>query len=405
MNKVEQVVSAAGGTVTHGSGAQVVVPQGALAGPVTIGIEEVAANSAPTLPAGVNAVGATFAVTPHGQTFLQDVTVTIPFDPAQVPAGVPLSLLKTMNRADGPWEEVAGATAVGSTLNAQSSGFSHYVVTVRQVVINPSSLAVVSGERATFHVTVLNIDSPFTIRWQRSTNGGASFIDLAATGRSYTTGPTTLNDDGDQYRVVVTNDSGSITFATSLAATLSVSPNSVAPDITQHPGSQTVTVGASASFSCEASGTAVQYQWQISSDGGVTFVDIQGAAFANYVFTVQASNNGERYRCRASNSAGTATSNTATLTVVIPSGTEILSLSIVGDGFGVVTYNPPVEGCSKAIGPTTCERVFNGNTIVILTPTAYSGSTFGGWTGCDSVSGNDCSVTMTGSRAVSAVIN
>jgi hypothetical protein len=40
-----------------------------------------------------------------------------------------------------------------------------------------------------------------------------------------------------------------------------------------------------------------------------------------------------------------------------------------------------------------------------LTATANSGSTFGSWSGCDTTSGQACTVTMTSSRAVVVTFN
>lgn len=79
-------VGPAGGTVTGPNGAKVVVPPGALTTTVDIRIEQTSAG-APALPAGRAAFGQMFAFTPHGTAFAVPVTVTLPFDPASVPAG------------------------------------------------------------------------------------------------------------------------------------------------------------------------------------------------------------------------------------------------------------------------------------------------------------------------------
>src|SRR5262245_36528214 len=58
-------IGAAGGMVQGPSGAQVVVPAGALSQNVAIAVTQSSA-SAPALPAGVTAAGQMFAFTPHG---------------------------------------------------------------------------------------------------------------------------------------------------------------------------------------------------------------------------------------------------------------------------------------------------------------------------------------------------
>lgn len=118
---VTVTVGAAGGTVTGPSGAKVVIPAGALAKDTPIGIAQTGAG-APALPSGTATFGPMFAFTPHGTVFAKPVTITVPFDPGQVPAGTTPVLLKT-NAANG-WEVVAGATVNGSLMTAQVTGFS-----------------------------------------------------------------------------------------------------------------------------------------------------------------------------------------------------------------------------------------------------------------------------------------
>jgi glucose/arabinose dehydrogenase len=86
---------------------------------------------------------------------------------------------------------------------------------------------------------------------------------------------------------------------------------STAPSIASQPSSVTVTVGGSATFTVQANGSSpLTYQWQRSQ------VNISGATSASYTRTnIQSTDNGTKYRCVVKNSAGTATSSEATLTV------------------------------------------------------------------------------------------
>jgi sugar lactone lactonase YvrE len=81
--------------------------------------------------------------------------------------------------------------------------------------------------------------------------------------------------------------------------------------ITQHPQSLSVTAGQSATFTVAASGTTpIAWQWQ--RDGA----DIQGATSTTYtVPATTLADSGATFRAVASNVAGSATSNSATLTV------------------------------------------------------------------------------------------
>ncbi len=68
-----------------------------------------------------------------------------------------------------------------------------------------------------------------------------------------------------------------------------------------------VPVGATATFTAAASGTPVPaVQWQVSTNGGFTFSNIQGATSTTLtIANVPYSSNGNRYRAVFSNSAGT----------------------------------------------------------------------------------------------------
>lgn len=119
-------IGAAGGTVQGPSGAQVVIPAGALSQNVAITVTQSSAGS-PALPAGLIAAGQMFAFTPHGTTFAAPVTVTVPFDPALVTTGATPTLYKTTAGQAG-WEAVAGATVSGNTMMAPVTSFSYLVV-------------------------------------------------------------------------------------------------------------------------------------------------------------------------------------------------------------------------------------------------------------------------------------
>jgi glucose/arabinose dehydrogenase len=83
-----------------------------------------------------------------------------------------------------------------------------------------------------------------------------------------------------------------------------------APGISSQPASITRAAGQTASFSVTASGTApLGYQWQRNG------VNIAGANSPAYSFTAATGDNGAMFRAVVSNSAGSATSNAATLTV------------------------------------------------------------------------------------------
>ena len=97
-------------------------------------------------------------------------------------------------------------------------------------------------------------------------------------------------------------------------------PLPVAPSVTQQPASLTVPAGQAVSFNVAATGTApLAYQWQ--RDG----VDIAGANTTAYSLAASAlADTGAAFRVVVTNLAGSATSNTATLTVT--AGVPVLTI-------------------------------------------------------------------------------
>lgn len=79
------VIGPAGGTVNGYYGAQIIVPAGALASSVDIGLARDSTNSPVFALADVDAVGATYELTPHGTAFSLPVALRVPFDPTQLP--------------------------------------------------------------------------------------------------------------------------------------------------------------------------------------------------------------------------------------------------------------------------------------------------------------------------------
>ncbi len=168
----------------------------------------------------------------------------------------------------------------------------------------PQPIAVNVGQTAIFGV-IASGTSPFTWQWQKdSVNIGG------ATDSSYTTPATTMGDNGSKYRCIATNSGGS---ATSADAILTV--NAIPPTITGEPQPIAVNEGQTAGFSVTATGTApLSYQWQKDS------VNIGGATNSSYTTPVTTiGDDGSKYRCIVTNSADSATSAEAILTIITAS--------------------------------------------------------------------------------------
>ncbi|MBI3409433.1 MAG: Ig-like domain repeat protein [Planctomycetes bacterium] len=107
------------------------------------------------------------------------------------------------------------------------------------------------------------------------------------------------------------------------SSTLNVIPTAP-PQVTLNPSNATVTAGDVVSFTATATGSPnPSVQWQVSTDGGLTFTNITSntsAQTTTLYFTTSASQNGYLYRAVFTSSAGTAISTVATLTVEIDVG-------------------------------------------------------------------------------------
>ena len=104
----------------------------------------------------------------------------------------------------------------------------------------------------------------------------------------------------------MSNSAGTVT---SNEATLTVAARVIAPTVKNHPADASVKEGENVTFTVSAEGTDLNYRWY--KNGAA----IDGANGASYTFTAALGDNGAKYACVVSNSAGTVTSNEATLTV------------------------------------------------------------------------------------------
>ena len=276
---------------------------------------------------------------------------------------------------------IAGATSSTLTLTAVTAGMSgnqyRCVVTGQcgstnsnaatltvnvapAVTTNPVSQAVCSGSAVSFTAAGTGTPAP-TFQWQVSTTAVPAFTNIAgATNATYTIAATTLADNGNQYRCVLTNVCGSVNTT---AATLTVNSSIT---VTTNPTSQTVCEATNVSFSAAAAGSGLSYQWQVSTDGGATFNNV--AAAAPYSGTTSATMtitgvpptfNNYRYRCVITNGVCTPGITTAaTLTVnTFPSITSQPANLTICEGAGA-TFS---VGATTGVGTLTYQWQLSTN--------------------------------------------
>jgi hypothetical protein len=77
--------------------------------------------------------------------------------------------------------------------------------------------------------------------------------------------------------------------------------------------------------------------------------------------------------------------------------TQLFTLTVTKNGNGIVTSNPAGINCGS-----DCSEAYPSGTIVTLIATPDTGWQFSNWAGCDSANGNQCTLTMNGSKNVTA---
>ena len=105
-----------------------------------------------------------------------------------------------------------------------------------------------------------------------------------------------------------TNDNGQVVLKKRAAVE--------APVIITQPQPISVKVGENATFTVNATGTDLKYQWQVNKNDNAEFVNIDGATGESYKFNVASAEfNGYQYQCVVSNQSGSVTSASVILTV------------------------------------------------------------------------------------------
>ena len=168
---------------------------------------------------------------------------------------------------------------------------------VTEILSHPVSLHLCEGETAVFQVDATGQN--LTYQWQKD---GTDIS--GATGATYQIQNISLTDTGD-YTCIVTGDFGTLT---SNVATLQVIAST---SITTQPDDQTVNEGETVTFSVEATGSNLTYQWQFNNQ------NITGATNSSYTISNVQTNDAGTYKVIVSGDCGQVTSDEAELNVVL----------------------------------------------------------------------------------------
>jgi uncharacterized protein YhjY with autotransporter beta-barrel domain len=240
-------------------------------------------NFTPTATVSINATAAT------GVTYVSasQLTATLPARPA------------------GTYSVLVTTGGVTSAANPPADQYT-YVPAPTVTSVTPTSGSTAGGTSVTITGTNLTGATAVTFGGNAATN-----VVIASNGQSLTA--TTPAGAAGTTTIAVTTPGGTGQLAGGYTYVVLT-----APTVTGAPQNQTVAVGASATFSVTVSGSPPPaVQWQVSSDSGASFTNIAGETGTSYTTPATiAGDNGNQYRAVVTNSAGTATSTAATLTVV-----------------------------------------------------------------------------------------
>lgn len=167
------------------------------------------------------------------------------------------------------------------------------------------------GGTATFTADATGTPTP-TVQWEVSADGGSSWAPISGeTSPTLSLTGLEAGENAREYRAVFTNSRGS---ATTEAAKLTVD---YAPELVTQPSDTTIDAGEDVTFTAAAHGEqAPTAQWQVSSDGGVTWTNVAGATAPSLTLHgVPAVDDANEYRVVFTNAVGAVTSTAAKLTV------------------------------------------------------------------------------------------
>ena len=156
---------------------------------------------------------------------------------------------------------------------------------------------------------------------------------------------------------------GGTPIHTNITITIATSSGNYAPSFTTQPDSSTATNGGRASFSATAIGSpAPVYRWRENG------ANLSGATNNTYAIASVTTNDGGGYSVVASNSSGSATSQVATLTVLVPASITTQPQSRTGLEGTTATFSSAVSG----IPPPAYQWLKDATNISGATGSSYS---------------------------------
>jgi len=295
------------------------------------------------LPGGLTPTPIVITTQPSSQTVCEGTGAN--FSVIATGTGITYQWEQSTNGCTGPWSAISGATSATYFISSTSSSLNNTayrcvlsasgtssvtsncgLLTVAAPITvssQPTSQTVCSGAAITFTTVASGVS--LTYQWQVNTGSGFTNLSNGAIYSGVTTASLVISSNnptmsGYQYRCLLSN---AVCTSPVNTNTVTLTVNTL-PAISSQPQAQSTCSGTTVSFTVGASGTGVQYQWQVNT--GTGFVNLtDGGNYAGVTTSTLIVSNtavtmsGYQYRCVVSGICAPAVNSTAVaLTVYAP---------------------------------------------------------------------------------------
>jgi hypothetical protein len=272
----------------------------------------------------------------------------------------------------------SGSYYVEQTVVENTSNRVLVTVVVDAVVSAPSVTTPISYAQGAVAPALTATSGSVGLVWYPVATGG--------TGSTTAIIPSTATVGATSYWVASVNANGCESTRTEIVV-------NITPDILtigSHPSDANITGGQNTSFTASVNGVTINYQWQVSHDGGTTFTDLtnndiySGVTSAALTLTnVPISMHGKQYKVKGSNGSEVL-SNAATLNVSVPDfnntrfwknkGMAGFSAGVAADSYLALDANntPYVAFRDDSNGGKTSVMKFNGTSWVLVGGAGFS---------------------------------
>ena len=189
--------------------------------------------------------------------------------------------------------KISGTCATASVIsNCATLNINSAVAITNQ----PASVNICLGNATSFNTVATGVG--ITYQWQISTDAGINFTNIPnANSLTYNVNNVAASMNGYQYKTIITNACGTVGTISNIAILTVTTPIA----ITLQPLNVT-TCATTTTLNVSATGSTLTYQWQLSTDAGVTFNNIAGANLASFVLSnLTGATSKNKYRVVVSN--------------------------------------------------------------------------------------------------------